>query len=184
MVLNHALHEVQWFEWFHTPGLPEFPDYDTSLASRVYKLVEKWANRRADFIPQANDVEGFFGNQFVVFLDRVVLLDQQHSFLTGEIVRLMGHIYGLRKSKNLEIRTRFFAMSLRAGDREVIAPTQKLLSKTGRMKFVRKLYKALASIDYKAAQQTYKDNESFYHPICKNMIEKELSHELRLHQMK
>lgn len=52
--------------------------------------------------------------------------------------------------------------------------TAELLSKVGRMKFVRPLYRALELVDRKLAVKTFEANKNFYHPICRGMVEKDL----------
>ena len=51
----------------------------------------------------------------------------------------MGEQYGLLKSGNAELTSRFFAIGLKAKAEEVYGPTVELLGKVGRMKFVRPL---------------------------------------------
>lgn len=54
-------------------------------------------------------------------------------------VHLMREKYGLAKSQNVEIVSRYLAVGLRANDEDVYEPTAELLGKVGRMKFVRPL---------------------------------------------
>lgn len=177
--VSRHLQEVDWGMWLHGTGLPPYPEFDTSLVDVVHDLAQKWTSLResdSSFVPRAEDIKGFFGNQLVVFLDRIMYLNRQDNgrFLTLDISRLMGAVYGFRDSNNLEITSRYLDMSLQVGDREVIRPAQVLLGSVGRMKYVRKLYKALAGLDFEAAKETLHENRNFYHPICKNLVEKDL----------
>lgn len=69
---------------------------------------------------------------------------------------------------------RYFGIGLAAKDEGVYQPTADLLGTVGRMKFVRPLYAKLAACDRKLAVETFEKNKSFYHPICRNMVMKDL----------
>lgn len=49
-----------------------------------------------------------------------------------------------------------------------------LLGQVGRMKFVRPLYKSLNLVDRDLAVKTFEKNRDFYHPICRQLTEKDL----------
>lgn len=42
------------------------------------------------------------------------------------------------------------------------------------MKFVRPLYRCLNECDRDLAVKTFHKNQEFYHPICRQMVEKDL----------
>ncbi|KAL9130480.1 MAG: hypothetical protein Q9217_001352 [Psora testacea] len=167
-----VLKTVDWDEWFHAPGLPPEPDFDTLLVDVCYALASKWENVNAQgFKPAASDIEGWRANQIVVFLNSVQAF--LHP-LTKEQAKLMGETYGFFKSKNFEVTARYFGVGLRSRDEGVYQPTGDLLSQVGRMKFVRPLYKQLNEADRKLALDTFERNKDFYHPICRGLVEKDL----------
>jgi len=86
----------------------------------------------------------------------------------------MGKIYGYDKSANVELVSRYFGIGLKAKAKAVYEPTAELLGKVGRMKFVRPLFRLLNECDRELAVKTFEANKDFYHPICRNMIEKDL----------
>lgn len=86
----------------------------------------------------------------------------------------MGKAYSLTSSRNVELSSRYFGIGLTAKDESVYQPTANLLGKVGRMKFVRPLYRKLNRADRKLALATFEKNKDFYHPICKNQVEKDL----------
>ena len=45
------------------------------------------------------------------------------------------------------------------------------------MKFVRPMYRLLAVADRDLAVKTFEKNRDFYHPICRQMVEKDLFEE-------
>ena len=133
-----SLAEVDWQKWYYAPGLPDKPKFDTSLADVCYSLADKW--KQADprsFEPASDDIKAWPANQVVVFLDKLLTAEKP---LSKHLSRAMGEAYGLLKSKNVEVVSRFFRLALRAGDEGVHQPTAELLGNVGRMKFVRPLY--------------------------------------------
>ncbi|KAI5299195.1 hypothetical protein KEM56_003448 [Ascosphaera pollenicola] len=169
------LEALNFDHWYFTPGLPPKPNYDTSLVDRVYALASKWralSNCSSDeFTPHQSDVEGLNANQIVVFLEQVLLFDKP---LTAAQSQQMGQAYGFSASQNYEVTARYYQVGLKSHDQAVIKPTQELLGCVGRMKHVRPLYRELAKFDKQIAIDTFKKNEDFYHPICKNLVEKDL----------
>jgi leukotriene-A4 hydrolase len=86
----------------------------------------------------------------------------------------MGKAYSLGTSRNVELSFRYFGIGLTAKDETVYQPTAELLGKVGRMKFVRPLYRKLNKVDRKLALETFEKNKDFYHPICRDMVDKDL----------
>jgi len=170
--VSEKLQALDWDAIFYKPGFPEKPAFDTTLADQCYELADKWQGKnagRGDFKPSASDIKSFTANQSVAFLERVQGFDKP---LSPELVELMGSAYAYASSKNVELVSRFYVVGLLARDETVYQPAADLLGKVGRMKFVRPIFKELLKCDYALAKKTLMDNEAFYHPICRNMMEK------------
>lgn len=166
------LTELDWDKWFYAPGLPPKPAFDTSLVDVVYDLAKKWASLpSSSFKPAPSDLEGLTANQIVVFLEQILRWDQP---LRPELSKLMGDVYGLSKSENIEVANLYFQVGMKAGDQSVIEPTAELLGRIGRMKFVRPLFRNLQKINRPVALETFDKYKDFYHPICRAMVEKDL----------
>lgn len=168
------LRTVDWDRWFYRPGLPPKPDFDTSMADVCYALADKWqtliaSSNSTSFTPSAADIEGWTSSQVVVFLEKVQLFETP---LKASDFECMGSAYSLLSSKNVELTSRYYDIGMKAGDKSVLEPTTQLLSKVGRMKFVRPLYRQLNVVDRDLAVATFKKNSDFYHPICRKMVEK------------
>ena len=134
---SKLLNSLEWDTWFYAPGLPPKPRFDTSLVDVVFDLARKWQSLpESSFKPQASDIENLTGNQVVVFLEQILLFEQP---LSSEVSRLMGEVYGLVKSENIEVTNLYFQVGLKAGDESILEPTTSLLGRIGRMKFVRPL---------------------------------------------
>jgi leukotriene-A4 hydrolase len=63
---------------------------------------------------------------------------------------------------------------MRAKDTSSYAGVAELLGQVGRMKFVRPLFRSLNKVDRELALKTFEKNKDFYHPICRQMAEKDL----------
>lgn len=131
------MNELDWDKWFYSPGLPPKPSFDTSLVDVVYELSKKWQSLPgSSFQPTISDIKDLTANQLVVFLEQILLLEKP---LTPEVSKLMGDVYGLTKSENIEVSNLYLQVGMKAGDESVIEPTTELLGRIGRMKFVRPL---------------------------------------------
>ncbi|KAJ5088120.1 hypothetical protein N7456_011736 [Penicillium angulare] len=169
---SKLLNELDWDKWFYAPGLPPKPQFDTSLVDVVYELAKKWqALPDSAFKPQASDLEGLTANQVVVFLEQILRWEQP---LRPELSKLMGEVYGLAKSDNIEVSNLYLQVGMKAGDESVIEHTTELLGRIGRMKFVRPLYRNLQKVNRPVALATFEKYKDFYHPICRAMVEKDL----------
>jgi leukotriene-A4 hydrolase len=124
-----------------------------------------------DYKPSPKDIEGLTASQIVVFLEAIQFFDTP---LTPAQSQLLGSTYSLTDSRNVEVLARYFEIGLSAKDESVYQPTADFLGKVGRMKFVRPLYKKLAACDKEFAEQTFETHKNFYHPICRNMVTKDL----------
>jgi leukotriene-A4 hydrolase len=144
--------------------------YDCKRASRQFR-INQLTNLHQDFKPSPSDIEGWTGNQIVVFLEKVQLFATPLSPTQSQA---MGAAYSLINTRNVELSSRYFGVGLNARDTSVYEPTADLLGKVGRMKFVRPLYRQLAIVDKGLALKTFEANKDFYHPICRGMVEKDL----------
>lgn len=109
-------------------------------------------------------------NQKLVFLAEV----QQFDALSPQRSELMGRVYEFVTSHNVEIKSAYYLVALKARDTTCYEGTADLLGRVGRMKFVRPLFRALNKVDRDLALKTFSKNKDFYHPICKGMVEKDL----------
>ncbi|KOS20126.1 Leukotriene A-4 hydrolase -like protein [Escovopsis weberi] len=159
---------IDWDSWFYTPGLPPKPDFDTTLAKQCYELAEKWESQ--SFEPRPEDVADFTSNQKIVFLEKL----QQSDTMTIERSRLLGEVYDLLNTKNVELKFAYLLIALKVDDASQYAATTELLGQVGRMKFVRPLYRCLNRVARALALETFEKNKDFYHPICKGMVQKDL----------
>ena len=171
---SKKLTDLDWDTWFYKPGFPPKPDFDTSLADECLALANKWqslSEGKSDFTPSAKDIESFTSQQSYVFLEAVQGLP---SPLTSSQVETMGKEYAYASSQNVELVSRFYVIALKAKAERFYKDAAALAGRVGRMKFVRPMYKELLKVDAPLARETFEKSKDFYHPICRNMVEKML----------
>ena len=135
-----SLNQIEWDAWFHKPGLPPKPAFGTELVDQVYALVDRW--KQQGFEAKRGDMQEFSANQKIVFLERLLdFPEAMQKSLSADQIKAMGTEYGFASSGNVEVKSRFLNVGLRAGEipSEVIEGARELLGKVGRMKFVRPL---------------------------------------------
>ncbi len=184
--LKDKIASIDWEGRFYTPGLPPKPEFDTSLADVCYALAEKWESE--DFTPSTEDISSWTGNQILVFLSTVqdftepltaeksvcLPLEDLSKVMLTQRQQTLGKVYGLLDSKNAELKTAYYQIALRAKDTSAYEGVASLLGEVGRMKFVRPLFRSLNKVDRDLALKTFDKNRDFYHPICRQMVEKDL----------
>lgn len=107
----------------------------------------------------------------------VVFLQAVQNFpspLSAERSHLLGATYEISSSKNVEVKSAYYLIALRAGDRAEFPGIVELLGSVGRMKFVRPLYRKLNEIDRDLAVRTFEKNRDFYPSTTKGQLEKDL----------
>ncbi|KAK5654895.1 hypothetical protein OQA88_6933 [Cercophora sp. LCS_1] len=167
--LKDKIAGIDWEGRFFTPGLPPKPEFDTSLADVCFALAEKWKN--PNFSPSSDDISSWTGNQVLVFLNSV---QDFETPLTPERTQALGKAYGLIDSQNAELKTIYYQVAMKAKDTSAYQGVADLLGSVGRMKFVRPLFRSLNKVDRDLALKTFEKNRDFYHPICRQMVEKDL----------
>jgi leukotriene-A4 hydrolase len=172
--VSAKLGKIDWDTWFYKPGLPPKPDFNTKLVDAVNNLADKWevlSKGDKGFQPSSKDVEGLSANQVVVFLERLLLFDTPIPMAYADD---MGSLYGFRDTKNVEVSSRYYQVAMKASDRSILPSVVDLLGKVGRMKFVRPLYRGIIVLDINLAAETFEKNKDFYHPICRQLVQKDI----------
>ncbi|KAK4149713.1 peptidase family M1-domain-containing protein [Chaetomidium leptoderma] len=167
--LKDKLAEIDWEGRFFNTGLPPKPEFDTSLVDVCFQLANKW--KQKDFSPSQSDTSSWTGNQVLVFLNVVQGFEEP---LTVEQSQTMGKVYGLADSQNVELKSAYYQIAMKAKDTDSYPRVAELLGDVGRMKFVRTLFRTLNKVDRELAVKTFEKNRDFYHPICRMMVEKDL----------
>lgn len=173
---SKKLNDYDWDKLFYAPGYPPKPDFDQSMVTSCYELADKWhalvtKSTGGDFKPKQSDVEGWVSKQSVVFLEKLQSFADKFS---AEDVHQLGTTYGYITTQNIEVLSRFLSLGLMVKAPETYQPSADLLGRIGRMKFVRPMFRLLNEADRNLAVKTFERNRDFYHPICRQMVEKDL----------
>ncbi|CAO2652965.1 Nn.00g023760.m01.CDS01 [Neocucurbitaria sp. VM-36] len=173
---SKKLNDFDWDKLFYAPGYPPKPDFDQSMVTKCYELADKWhsllnKSSGGGFDPKESDIDGWVSNQSVVFLEKLQSFAEKFS---AEHVHQLGATYGYTTTKNIEVLSRYLSIGLMAKAPETYQPSADLLGRIGRMKFVRPIFKLLNEADRSLAVKTFEKNKDFYHPICRQMVEKDL----------
>ncbi|KAH8671150.1 leukotriene A-4 hydrolase [Xylariales sp. PMI_506] len=167
--IKEKIAQIPWDERFYSPGLPPKPEFDTSYVDSCLALAEKW--KQEDYKPELKDIESFTANQTLVFLQAV---ENFSTSISAERSHLLGTTYNISSSKNAELRSAYYGIALRAGDKSEFPGIVDLLSSVGRMKYVRPLYRGLNAIDRELAVKTFERNRNFYPSTTKGQLAKDL----------
>lgn len=167
--IKEKIAQIPWEDRFYKPGLPPKPDFNTAYVDECLALAEKW--KTDDYQPSVKDVGSFTANQTLVFLQAVQNFPKP---LSVERSHLLGTTYNISSSKNVELKSAYYVISLKAGDKQELPGIVELLGSVGRMKFVRPLYRKLNELDRDLAVKTFKDNKDFYPSTTKGQLEKDL----------
>jgi leukotriene-A4 hydrolase len=94
--------------------------------------------------------------------------------ISSERSHLLGSTYEISSSKNIELKSAYYSIALRAGDRSEFPGIVELVGSVGRMKFVRPLYRGLVALDRDLAVETFEKNRNFYPSTTKGQLAKDL----------
>lgn len=181
---HELLDTVDWNTWIFQPGMPPIkPDFDTSLVNQVYELSDKWYNaitKKEDCHQfSAEDIKGFNANQSVVFLETLIAFNKNQGFdWTNQlpVLNVLDEIYGptFGASANAEVLSRWYLLHVGGNNMKYFDILGNWLGSVGRMKFVRPGYVTLNKCDHDRAVAFFRKFESGYHPICQQMVKKDL----------
>src|SRR5207253_515320 len=79
--------------------------------------------------------------------------------------------WGLSQRRSLELRHNFVLLQIRAGMPEAVEASRRVLLETGRMRYLRPIYTALARRDPAAARRIYGEARAGYHNIARTVVE-------------
>lgn len=184
-----VLDGVDFEAWLHGTGLPEKPDFDTSLVDECTQLSDKWVQHLSSTNSGTSgtisstfgnaDIVSFDANQHLVFLENLSTKLDDISF-DPQSIRSFPSIYPYYKnSGNFEIIFEFNSLLIKHGkytrEDQVVKLFADWLGTVGRMKYVRPGYRLLKDyVSGEFAEETFGRFESLYHPICRNMVRKDL----------
>ena len=143
-------------EWIDQAGIPaDAPQPKSRRLDELQGLAASSSVPPADITP----------TELLVYLHAV------KGGPTESFLRDLDARFGLSQRKSLELRHTFVLMQLRAGQRAGIEGARRVVSETGRMKYLRPIYQELAKRDRAVAKQVFAEVRETYHPIARAVVE-------------
>jgi leukotriene-A4 hydrolase len=136
---------------------------EVSMASYLVNNMLKHQN----FTPSPDDIKDMTATHLVVLLDSILKSEKP---LSAEKSRLLGKVYDLGATQNMELLSRYTEIGLYAKDEGMLEPAVELLGNVGGMRYLRRVYKALYSANKALAEKTLQKHMDFYHPICRQLL--------------
>jgi aminopeptidase N len=141
--------------WIDGPGLPA--DAPQPISARLSELQR---------IARSGSLPGLLApTELLVYLQA---LPQPAE---PKLLAALDAQFGLSVRRSLELRHTFVLAQLRAGLPEAVEGMRRVVSESGRMKYLKPLYGELAKRDRAAAQRMYEELRPGYHPIAREVIE-------------
>ena len=179
---TQLLQQIDWSTWFHAPGLPPNPGFDTSLADESHALAQALVSDPSSVSPE-QDISSWSSARTVALLEKLLNLqateakEKNGTDFRGILTQMASRFPSLSESKNAEIRFRWLTANVRAGLASFYPDAVAFLTEQGRMKFIRPLYRDLFKGDAQAKQlalSTFEEYKSMYHAIARTMVAKDL----------
>eukprot|EP00047_Mylnosiga_fluctuans_P005133 m.238626 g.238626 ORF g.238626 m.238626 type:complete len:604 (-) comp13332_c0_seq1:98-1909(-) len=167
-----VLDAVDWAAWLNGPGMPPVANkFDDTLAQAAHKLADSWSTSSG--APETASVfMGFTSGQKQEFFNKLLA----GPVLPHTTLASLDQTYSLSKSTNCEEAFRWFQLSLRSDWPPVFPAVVEFVTRQGRMKYVRPLYRALhkCASAGRLAVETFLKHRAQYHNIASTMIAKDL----------
>ncbi len=164
------LEEFDFDSWLYKAGdLPYALQFnDGELSKSCHQLCAMMLNPASEL-----PIESFnrlLAKQKMFLLD---LLLEKHCPMPVERLRSMKSVFC--KERNVEVKFRWLLICLASRfDEGIYAEAAEFATQHGRMKYCRRIYRALFGCDSQLAKSVFLKNANFYHPIARSMIEKDL----------
>ncbi|XP_033208757.1 leukotriene A-4 hydrolase isoform X3 [Belonocnema kinseyi] len=153
---TQLLDSVDWDTWLNKPGMPPvIPNYNTDLLNACTNLAEKWVswdeNTASTFVK--SDITDLTPSQRIQFL---TVLFEDDTVLPIKKLQKMQEAYDFDSVQNAEIKLMWIRLALKSRWEPKVAEALDFVSKVGRMKYVRPIYRDLYA--WKEMRQRAIDN--------------------------
>ncbi|AKU93626.1 Aminopeptidase [Labilithrix luteola] len=145
--------------WIDSPGLPaNYPKPESARLGAVLALAGR--------VPTAAETKGWGATEWVLYLEAM----PRPSSLA--ICEELDKTYALTKATNPEVLVSWLTLACESGDANVLPRVEELLGQTGRMKYLKPLYRALAgrAETKPLAQSLFAKLRDQYHPIAQQVV--------------
>ena len=153
-------------EWLESPGLPANRHEHVSEVLDV--AAEAAAGWTGDGVPaEGLDTDSWTTQHWLRFLRSLP------EPLGADRMALLDEAFGFTEAGNAEIRCEWLVLAVRDGYRPASEALESFLISVGRMKFLRPIYRQLASSEsgLARAREIYSRARTGYHPVAAQMVD-------------
>lgn len=174
---EHASAQLKAFDfdaWLYKAGeLPSIPHYDDGeLSKSCHQLCTLLVNCESEAEVEAaiEPFHALLAKQKMFLLDLIL---EKHCPMPAQRLRTLRVLFS--SEKNVEVKFRWLLICLASKfDEGTFAEAGLFATQHGRMKYCRRIYRALYLCDAELAKSVFLKHSTFYHPIARTMIEKDL----------
>ena len=156
-------------EWLYRPGLPaNAPRFQSARMAFVLEMASAWAQGKR---PPAEELRALNPDETLLFLQNLP------RPLPAQSLRDLNGLLGLSGRGNYEILVEWLVIAAQSDYEPVFPKIEEVLSRVGRMKFVRPLFKALAATarTRALARRIFEANQARYHNLTRRVAEAEMA---------
>ena len=153
------LEKVDAKAWIDAPGLPAtFRAPDSARLRAVLDLAGR--------VPEVDTTKAWSATEWVLYLEAM----PRPSPLA--VCKELDETYALTAARNPEVLVSWLTLACESGYTSVLPRVEELLGQTGRMKYLKPLYRALAGRDETKplAQSLFAKLQGQYHPIAQQVV--------------
>ncbi|VVC29461.1 Peptidase M1, leukotriene A4 hydrolase/aminopeptidase C-terminal,Armadillo-type [Cinara cedri] len=171
---DSCISKIEWDSWLDTCGMPHFiPPYDESFQNACVSLLNRWEqwDGSGEYFKKS-DLAEFQTLQIVQFL---ALLLKSNNFNLQKL-KSMQEVYNFNNNKNCEILLRWLRTSIKFKWLEQIEIIFEFINSTGRMKYVRPMYRDLYSWEEVRTKtiDNFEKNKMSMMYVCRHTVAKDL----------
>lgn len=156
-------------EWLYRPGLPSnAPRFSSPRMDSVLKMASRWTQGER---PTEEDLRALNPDETLLFLQHLP------RPLPAESLKALDRILALCDRGNYEILVEWLTIAAQSDYAPVFPKVEEVLSRVGRMKFVRPLFKALGATPRTRAlaRRIFEANQARYHTLTRRVAEAEMA---------
>lgn len=166
------LNAIDWKGWVESPGCPPIdmaPFFKSKILDEALLLADTILTGHKP--NNTNIFNAFDMNTKLLFLQ--YFLDRIEG-VNMSVINFLNDNYALDNCTNAEILFVWLRINILKDNKRVFPIVEDFLARVGRMKFIRPLYLALATVDKSYTVRIFELNQNFYHQIAVRLIKKDL----------
>ncbi len=155
--------------WLYRPGLPaNAPRFESARMALLLRMASGWGQGER---PPAEDLRALNPDETLLFLQNLP------RPLPADSLRELDGLLGLSGQGNYEILVEWLTIAAQSDFETAFPKIEEVLSRVGRMKFVRPLFKALSATarTRALARRIFEANRARYHTLTRRVAEAEMA---------